>query len=313
MVANEVTFTMLVGISGSGKSTYAKELMDKYKKEKAKAVLLSSDTIRKELYGDESIQKNPPKVFQLMERRTLDMARKGFHVIYDATNLSSRRRKHIVMQVKKLGCFTRCVIVVANRELCIERQSLRERTVPTEVIDRQIRSFEIPTEMEGWDDIDFTLKDTKYYKTFVDYLEETRISHDCKFHSLSIYDHLDTCYYIAKSKLKAEKERDYIFFRAALLHDIGKPFTKSFVDSKDILGTEAHYYGHECAGAWFILCSRPSFVTKEDCLMCARLVGLHMKMYLEVWYKRISDFYSERDPVFWMYLKLLHECDVEAH
>lgn len=44
---NKPTFTMMVGLPGSGKSTYAKELADR-----TNAKLCSSDAIREELTGD---------------------------------------------------------------------------------------------------------------------------------------------------------------------------------------------------------------------------------------------------------------------
>ena len=47
------TFTMMVGLVGSGKSTYAKQLA-----EETNAIICSSDAIRKELCGDENSQDN---------------------------------------------------------------------------------------------------------------------------------------------------------------------------------------------------------------------------------------------------------------
>ena len=95
-------FIMLVGVAGSGKSTYAKERQ----RESCRCTILSSDSIREELYGDESIQRDPAKVFQIMERRALEAARIGMSVVYDATNFSSRRRKHMVKQMNAQGCDT---------------------------------------------------------------------------------------------------------------------------------------------------------------------------------------------------------------
>ena len=46
---------ILIGIPGSGKSTYAKEEHES----NSNSVYLSSDKIREELYGNESVQGNP--------------------------------------------------------------------------------------------------------------------------------------------------------------------------------------------------------------------------------------------------------------
>ena len=72
----------LVGISGSGKSTIAQEYAEKFNAE-----VFSSDKIRFELYGDESIQDNPQKVFQILHKRIKTALKQGKNAIYDATNL----------------------------------------------------------------------------------------------------------------------------------------------------------------------------------------------------------------------------------
>ena len=54
------TIEMMVGLPCSGKSSYCQN---------HPGVWISSDEIRKELYGDASIQENPDKVFRLMWRR----------------------------------------------------------------------------------------------------------------------------------------------------------------------------------------------------------------------------------------------------
>lgn len=308
-------FIMLVGVAGSGKSTYAKERQ----RESCRCTILSSDSIREELYGDESIQRDPAKVFQIMERRALEAARMGMSVIYDATNLSSRRRKHMVKQMKAQGCDTECVICVATFEVCCERQLTRERKVPTDVIDRQIRQFEIPTKMEGWDKITVWAPDTGGFVSLHDEINKCKIPHDCKFHTLSVYGHMCAAHKIFQEEyLKQFSDKmGYIMAKAVLYHDIGKAATKSFVDARGKLGTEAHYYGHENVGAWYILCASHSFLNVDDCLKCAQLVGLHMKMYQEVWYDRMyTQFFlngTGETVEFWRALRTLHMCDKEAH
>lgn len=82
------TFVMMVGLPASGKSTYAKELA-----EEMKAVICSSDAIRKELYDDENSQNNNEEVFKLLHSRIKECLREGKNVIYDATNINSKRRR----------------------------------------------------------------------------------------------------------------------------------------------------------------------------------------------------------------------------
>lgn len=146
-------FVMLVGISGSGKTTYAKHFVDTKAQEGEEIVILSSDAIREELYGDASIQRDPSKVFELMNQRTFNEIKAGRSVIYDATNLISARRVEMVEQIRKIApdCLCVCIYCEISVELCISRQKERERKVPAHVIRRQDHQFQEISYTEGWD------------------------------------------------------------------------------------------------------------------------------------------------------------------
>ncbi len=66
---------------------------------------------------------------------------------------------------------------------------------------------------------------------------------------------------------------------AAMLHDIGKPFTKSFVDSKGNPSKEAHYYQHHLVGAYMSLFYVPDGYTDINRLRVANIIQHHMKMF----------------------------------
>ena len=134
-----LTFIMLVGIPGTGKSTFAEEL----KSRDTAVVHLSSDAIRKEIYGDENCQDDPGRVFNIMHERTLEALRNGYDVIYDATNITRKSRLSIL---KQLPAYVekKCIIVWAMIEECIERDSKRDRTVSVEVINKMLQCFEAP-------------------------------------------------------------------------------------------------------------------------------------------------------------------------
>ena len=74
-----------VGISGSGKTTYARRQLISTL---TNAVHLSSDEIRRELYGDEATQKDHKAVFEIMHDRTVSLLQSGKTVTFDATNLT---------------------------------------------------------------------------------------------------------------------------------------------------------------------------------------------------------------------------------
>ena len=145
---NRPTLILLVGIPGSGKTTCAK----KYIEQNPNAIHLSSDAIRKELYGDENIQGNPGDVFSLMQRRAIGALNNGNHVIYDATNITRKDRAGIIGICPKFAKIE-CHIIWAPIEVCIKRDTERERTVGKEVIDRMIKRFQAPYYDEGIDEI----------------------------------------------------------------------------------------------------------------------------------------------------------------
>jgi len=140
---------MLVGISYSGKSTVAEDLATKYR-----GIIVSSDAIRKELYGDESIQTDHTKVFDIAHKRIRDGLAANKVVIYDATNLNANRRINFLKSISHFNCEKICVPVISNLDSIYARMEIRDRQVPREVIERQIKQFQTPWYHEGWDIIE---------------------------------------------------------------------------------------------------------------------------------------------------------------
>ena len=82
--------TMLVGVSGSGKDFLSEKLS------RSGAKIFSSDKIREEFYGDESIQKDHSIIFNELHKRIIKSLQSGEDCIYNATNLSSKRRARLL-------------------------------------------------------------------------------------------------------------------------------------------------------------------------------------------------------------------------
>lgn len=141
-------FIMMVGVAGSGKSTVASEVVESLDN----CLVVSSDTIRGELYGDEAIQGDFSCVFQLMEERTMEALRAGRNVIYDATNVIAWRRQEFLaklpLEVEKI-----CLWVNVPVERALQNNRMRERHVPEWVIRHQAEQLEFPMSDEGWDAI----------------------------------------------------------------------------------------------------------------------------------------------------------------
>lgn len=92
----------MVGLSGSGKSTFSKGIAEQI----APSEVFSSDKIREELYGDESIQGKPQKIFDILHKRVFSALKDGKNCIYDATNLKQKDRLHFLLQLEqqKINC-----------------------------------------------------------------------------------------------------------------------------------------------------------------------------------------------------------------
>lgn len=184
---NRPTLILLCGIPGSGKTTYAK----KYIEEHEDTIHISSDEIRKELWGDEATQGDNNEVFSLMQTRTIEALNNGYSVVYDATNVTRKDRSYIISLCPKFVKIE-CHIVWAPIETCIEKDSTRERTVGKEVIDRMLRRFQAPYYDEGIHEIK-VIRPENF--NFVDYLRDVydamKIPHDNPHHTLDIYYHCE--------------------------------------------------------------------------------------------------------------------------
>ena len=90
-------FNMVVGLPGSGKSTFIQE------RALEEDVVCSSDAIREELFGSAgdavNTKKNNELVFQTLHKRVKDalMARKN--VWYDATNINRKKRMQFLQEI----------------------------------------------------------------------------------------------------------------------------------------------------------------------------------------------------------------------
>ena len=122
---------VLIGTSGSGKSTFAEKLVDE------RTVCVSTDTIRKNLLGDEACQDQGYKVFTLAYGAVRNWLRNGLDVIFDATNTTHRSRKQLVKEVKSIPCRKVAVLFNVSPAQAKAQNAGRSRVVPEEVIDRQ--------------------------------------------------------------------------------------------------------------------------------------------------------------------------------
>jgi len=134
---------VLVGLPGSGKSTYL---------ERMGAVGISSDAVRRLLADDETDQSIHERVFQTVRyllRQRLQIERPVSYI--DATNLRPQERKPYLEIGKEYGCEVEAVFFDVPLGVCRERNAARSRVVPEEVLQAMAAKLVPPSEAEGFD------------------------------------------------------------------------------------------------------------------------------------------------------------------
>lgn len=259
---NKPILWILVGLSASGKSTIATQIAN----ENPNTVIVSSDAIREELTGNYEDQEHNEEVFKIFHNRIRKNLENKKNVIADATNLTMKSRRAILMKVNGLEVHKVCVIIPKPFEQCKEDNLHREHPVPDFVLDKQIRKFQIPFYEEGWDLIKrhkFFTENTMYVS---DLFSKTGNFDQKNPHlTMNLYEHsymtYDLFYY---------KEYPISFQIGAMLHDIGKLYCQTF-DESGI----AHYYGHDSIGSYIALTSLNK-IHHYDILDACFLINYHM-------------------------------------
>lgn len=299
---NKASFYMAVGLPGSGKSYLFESVIKKLSPD---CVYVSSDAIREEVFGDVNDQEHNEQVFELMKRRTLDSLKAGVSVYYDATNVSAKRRIGFLKGLSHIKDIARvCVLNTPPVEVVKFRNAHRERKVPEYVIDRMLKSFNVPDYSEGWDVILRYGSDEDHNAIEEITCSSAKLSHDNPHHSATVGVHMFNAANYAEKELKASWE----VIEAACYHDIGKPICKVFQDAKGEPSDVAHYYNHENVGAYLYLSH-----AKNDgvSLYIANLIAHHMDFFKgEKYIEKIHNRFGEG---FFRDLQLLHEADVNAH
>lgn len=274
-----VKFTMLIGLPGSGKTEVAKQLAND------NTIILSSDAIRKEFYGDETIQDNPSKIFEEMQRRTITALKSGKNVVYDATNISRKKRKHLLSSLK-IPCKKIACVVWARYETCVARDGSRNRNVGESVIKRMLLNFQPPYYDEGWDEIEFKVNDEPYKRS--DYDNWLDCEHDNPHHNNTVKEHTLRVMTEAAKLYQGRSPHKGVAITliiAASLHDIGKKFVKDFKNSRGEPGEIAHFYNHQNVGSYFAIGYEETIPlhTKQRALIYW-LVNVHMDVFLHTKY-----------------------------
>lgn len=144
----------LIGLPGSGKTTYAKNNLTGCK-------ILSSDDIRKELLGDENCQLDNKLIFSTLYERAKIYLQNGCDVVIDATNVKFGERQKALNEFKTFSIKRIAIVMNTKIEECIKRDKNRERTVGESVIYKFKKIFSKPTKKEGFDEIVYICEEEK--------------------------------------------------------------------------------------------------------------------------------------------------------
>ena len=138
---------VMIGMPGSGKSTYASNLA-----KKTGAVLLSTDDIAFEIYGHNNFR-NGKEVFKELRRRALIAVGEGKDVIFDCTNLSISARRKRIMFGKLNHCKVIGIYINTPFEECLKRNASRERQLTTKRMHEVYADLVEPSKDEGFDEL----------------------------------------------------------------------------------------------------------------------------------------------------------------
>lgn len=303
---NRPKFIMMCGLVGSGKSYKAQELAKEYDAE-----IFSSDELRIELYGDVNHQTDNDKLFIELHRRIKECLKSGKSAIYDATNISYKRRMAFLAELKNIPCEKICVVMATPYEECLKRNAERERKVPEEVIKRMYMNISIPYWYEGWDDIQIVYSNgsKNSYGDVCDWVESV-LDYDQhnSHHTLTLGQHCTQTFL----NLYKNNEDTYDLGGAALIHDCGKLSTATFINARGEETEECHYYQHQHTGQYNSL----FFSGIDDHLYVATLILWHMQPYF--WERDNNEKQHNKYRKLWgeeLYNDImnLHSADRNAH
>lgn len=325
-----VKLTVYVGLPASGKSTHAKELS-----ERDGSILLSSDKIREELYGDESTQVNSNEVFDFLYKRANELLRCGKNVIIDATNINRKKRIHMIKNAIKADEYI-CYYITTPRHACLMNDSIRNRKVGKFVIDKMYKNMQVPLMNEGWDDIIFVYNDkannTYNQGKFIELVHSDlnhedlfdelsdidpvfhqifNLPHDSKYHTYSVSRHTYHTYKYIYDNYTAKYKSELLI--ASLLHDIGKGYCKVFKNMKGEDTNCAHYYYHEYVGSQMAVRTLYNLGFNDETIkLISTLVQLHMIPH-DMSDKQEKKLRELIDPITYEMLMVLNEADLQAH
>ena len=136
---------LAIGMPGSGKTTWFR---------RRGVTPLSSDLLRNILFDDVEEQRYQGLVFSTLRSllRARLIARMPWNYV-DATNLSTHERRQWIKMAKSFGYEVQAVFFDVPLEVCLERNSKRDRSVSEDVMRKMAEKLKPPVFEEGFEKI----------------------------------------------------------------------------------------------------------------------------------------------------------------
>jgi len=127
----ELSLVILVGASGSGKSTFAKEHFNEFE-------VVSSDRCRGIVSNDENDQASTKEAFELLNYIVAKRLKKGLLTVVDATNVQKESRKSLISLAREYHALPVALIFDLPQKVSEERNKVRtDRTFGSHVVRQQ--------------------------------------------------------------------------------------------------------------------------------------------------------------------------------
>ncbi|MEV4233704.1 polynucleotide kinase-phosphatase [Nocardia sp. NPDC049737] len=132
----ELSLVVLIGSTGSGKSTFAR-------KHFRQTAIVSSDACRGTVSDDENDQSSTPDAFALLHHIAGIRLRRGLRTVIDATNVQPKARQELIAVARAHDVLPVAIVLDVPDGVCFERNTQRpDRShLPRHVVSRQQREL----------------------------------------------------------------------------------------------------------------------------------------------------------------------------
>ncbi|TWV99817.1 polynucleotide kinase-phosphatase [Chitinophaga pinensis] len=131
----ELSLIVLIGATGSGKSTFAKKWF-------GAAEIVSSDSCREMVSNSENAMDASADAFDLLYYIVGKRLKRGLLTVVDATNVRPEDRKQLVALAREYHTLPVAIVMNMPDTVCLSRNEMRtERTLPVHVVNSHINSL----------------------------------------------------------------------------------------------------------------------------------------------------------------------------